>query len=122
MIATQIEIILMVTGVLTASMLLQFFAPVTMVRRNFGVELTGDVPIFLARHWGLLVFCFGVLLILAARNEAIREPVMIAAGVEKLGLIGFVLGGPLKKHPSTIFIAIADSVMVLLYAGYLLGL
>ncbi len=122
MFATHIEIILLVTGVLTASMLLQFFAPVTMVRRNFGVELKDDVSIFIARHWGLLVFCFGALLILAARNEAIRVPVIIAAGVEKLGLIGFVLAGPLKKHPTALFIAVADSVMVLLYAGYLLGL
>lgn len=122
MLATYIEMILIVTGVLTASMLLQFFAPVTMVRRNFGAELKDDVSILLARHWGLLVFCFGVLLILAARNEAIRVPVIIAAGVEKLGLIGFVLAGPLKKHPATLVVAIADSVMVLLYAGYLLGL
>lgn len=122
MFAIHIELILMVTGVLTASMLLQFFAPVTMVRRNFGVELKDDVSIFLARHWGLLVFCFGVLLFMSAKNDAIRVPVMVAAGAEKIALIGFILAGPMKKHPSTLFIAIADSVMVLLYAGYLLGL
>ncbi len=122
MIALHIEMILLVTGVLTASMLLQFFAPVTMVRRNFGLELKDDVSIFIARHWGLLVFCLGALLILAARNEAIRVPVMIAAGVEKLGLIGLILAGSIRKHPPALLIAIADSVMVLLYAGYLLGI
>ncbi len=121
MIALHIEIILLVTGVITASMLLQFLAPATMIRRNFGGELSGAASTLMARHWGLLVFCLGALLIYAAKHAEIREPVMIAAAVEKVGLIVLVLTGPLRKHPMALVIACADTVMTLLYVGYLLG-
>src|SRR5262249_36134606 len=66
MIAMHIELILIVTGVATATMLIQFFAPLPVLRLIYGEAPTDGVTVALARHWGLLIFCVGVLLIYAA--------------------------------------------------------
>src|SRR5262245_56635115 len=63
MIAAHIEPILIVTGAITAIALIQFIAPVQFLRMIFGETLTDVIGLALARHWGLLIFCVGVLLI-----------------------------------------------------------
>jgi hypothetical protein len=56
MIGTHIELILIVTGALTAVVaLLQFIVPVPMLRVIYGKAPLDEVSLFLARHWGLLV-------------------------------------------------------------------
>jgi hypothetical protein len=121
MIAIHIEFILMITGIITAIGGLQFFLPRKLAKMNFGEEPSSDAAVFLARHWGMLVLCFGALLILASKDEAIRQPVMIAAAVEKAALVGNILATSLRRHPSAIVIAIADTLMTLLYVAYLAG-
>jgi hypothetical protein len=66
MIGTHIEIILIVTGATTAMALAQFIAPASVSRIIYGAAPTEVVGIALVRHWGLLVFLVGVLLIYAA--------------------------------------------------------
>jgi hypothetical protein len=121
MIAIHIEFILLLTGTVTAIAGLQFFLPRRLAKKNFGEEPGSDTALLLARHWGMLVLCFGALLVLAAKNEAIRQPVMIAAAVEKLALAGNIFATSLRRHVPAAAIAIGDTLMALLYVAYLAG-
>jgi hypothetical protein len=58
MIGAHIEVILIVTGVLTAA-LLQFIAPIPIMRMIYGEAPSKGVGLLLARHWGLLIFLIG---------------------------------------------------------------
>ena len=74
MITTHIELILIVTGAATATMLSQFFAPLPVLRLIFGEAPIDVVSVTLARHWGLLIFCAGALLIYAAFYPRFASP------------------------------------------------
>src|SRR5215475_8624835 len=98
-IGAHIDIILIVTGAITAVALLQFIAPVPMLRMIYGAAPEDEVSLALARHWGLLIFLVGVLLIYAAFHPAVREPTMLLAAIEKIALGVGVFGASLRKHP-----------------------
>src|SRR5262245_3079239 len=121
-IASNIEVILIVTGVLTATMLAQFVAPSWMVRRTFGEAPSGPVSMALARHWGLLLFCVGALLVYAAFHPPLREPAVVLAMVEKVGFVACVFGTSLRQRPMASIMAAGDAVMALVYVLYLVGL
>lgn len=122
MIAIHIELILIVTGLATATMLSQFFAPLPVLRLIYGEAPTNGVSVALARHWGLLIFCVGAMLIYAAFYPPIRAPILVFAVVEKVGLGVCVLGTSLYRQGITAVLAGADLLMALIYVLYLLGL
>ena len=74
----------------------------------FGEAPTNAVSLALARHWGLLIFCVGVLLVYAASHPAIRGPAMVLAAIEKVVLGVGVLGTSLRKHLVASTIAAGD--------------
>jgi hypothetical protein len=121
MIAAHIEAILMVTGALTAVALLQFIAPIPIIRMIYGETPISGVSVFLVRHWGLLIFLIGVLLIYAAFHPAVRTPAMVIAAIEKVALGSAVLGTSLRRHPVAATIATGDSLIALVYILYLAG-
>ena len=121
MITSHIEAILIVTGALTATMLVQFFAPSWMVRHTYGEAPSGTASIALARHWGLLLFCVGALLVYSAFHPELRKPAVVLASVEKAGFVACVFGTSLRKHPIASIMAAGDAVMTLLYVLYLAG-
>jgi len=121
MIAAHIEMILVITGAVTAIMVIQFVAPQLVLRMVFGESPTDTVSNALARHWGLLVFLVGVLLIYAAFHPQIRGPVMIVAVIEKVVLGVGVFGTSLRMHPVAAVIAAGDSLIALVYVLYLAG-
>ena len=82
--------ILYVTGVITMLPVLQFFAPDVILPLS-KLQIGDAAGMFHVQHWGLMAFCFGGLLVYAARNPSIRKPVVLAAGIEKLGLCVLVL-------------------------------
>jgi len=94
MIATRIELILIVSGAATATMLSQFFAPPPVLRLIYGEARTDGVSVALARQWGLLIFCVGALLIYAAFYPPVRAPILVFAVMEKVGLGGVCVLGP----------------------------
>lgn len=115
-----IKLILYVTGTVTMMPALQFLAP-TLFLQASGMQAGDATGLFFVRHWGLLVFCLGALLVYAARRADIRRPVMFAAAVEKFGLVVMVLtswGDPALKglHLAAGF----DAACVILYMAYLL--
>src|SRR5215475_5318234 len=100
MIGAHIELILIVTGALTAIVLLQFIAPAQVLRMIFGEAPTDEVSVAVARHWGLLVFLIGTLLIYAAFHASVRSPAMVVAAIEKAALGLGVFGTSLRTHPA----------------------
>lgn len=121
MIGNHIQLILIVTGVITASMFLQFLAPRVIVRLVYGEEITDPVSLLVARHWGLLVGLIGALLVYAAFEPALRGPVVWVALIEKLALVAMLLGPAIRKRGRVASIAAGDLLMSLIYALYLAG-
>ncbi|WP_439400433.1 hypothetical protein ACRQ5Q_43730 (plasmid) [Bradyrhizobium sp. PMVTL-01] len=122
MITFNIEVILIVTGALTATMLVQFIAPSWVLHRTFGEIPAGAASMVLARHWGLLLFCVGALLVRSAFDPAIRQAAVLFALVEKAVFAACVLGTPLRQRPTASMMAIGDALMAVIYALYLVGL
>ena len=66
MIQANIQIVLFVTGGITASMLLQYLAPTRMLRVGNQLQVEDPVALFFARAAGLAIGLQGALLIWAA--------------------------------------------------------
>src|SRR5262249_24986896 len=121
MIGAHIEVILIVTGALTAAALLQFIAPIPIVRMICGEAPSKGVSLLLARHWGLLIFLIGVLLIYAASHPEVRAPATLLAAIEKISLGVGVFGTFLRKYSVAVAIAAGDLFISLVYVLYLAG-
>jgi hypothetical protein len=120
-IAANIEPILVVTGAATALAVGQVVAPVRFLRLAFGEAPADPVGAALARHWGLLIFCVGVLLVYAAFHAPIRAPIMVFAIVEKVAFAAGVLGTSLRRHRVAAAMATADLFIAVVYVLYFAG-
>jgi hypothetical protein len=99
MIGAHIELILIVTGAVTAIALLQLIAPTSVLRMIFGEAPADEVGLAVARHWGLLTFLIGGLLVYAAFHPSVRGPAIVVAVIEKAALGLGVFGTSLRSHP-----------------------
>lgn len=122
MIAAYIKPILVITGIATASMIAAFFAPALVLEQLFAEAPTDAVSLAVMRHWGLLVFCFGALLIWAAYRPELRKPVLVVTLVEKIALVIGLLLLPLPLKPGAYVVAGSDATFSVLYLLYLAGL
>jgi len=111
----------MVTGVLTATMLVQFVAPSWTLSHTFGEVPSGIAGIVLARHWGLLLFCVGMLLVYSAFHPAVRQAAVVLASIEKVGFVACVFGTSLRQRRIPSIMATGDALMTVIYVLYLLG-
>jgi hypothetical protein len=93
-----------------------------MLRLIYAEAPTDGVSLALARHWGLLIFCVGALLIYAAFYPPVRVPILIFAVIEKIGLGVCVLGTSLRRQGIAASLAGVDLIMALIYVLYLSGL
>jgi hypothetical protein len=121
MIGAHIELILIVTGALTATALVQLIAPALVLSMVFGEAPTDEVGLAIARHWGLLIFLVGALLVYSAFHPSVRAPAMVIAVIEKAALGLGVYGTSLRTRPSAAVIAGGDSLIALIYILYLAG-
>jgi hypothetical protein len=121
MLDARIELILLLTGLATSGALLMFLAPATTMKILFGKESSDTLSLLIARHWGLLVFLIGILLIYAAYHPEIRVPTLIVAIVEKVAFSLCVLISPLRGYRTTFVVALADAGMAAVYLIYLAG-
>jgi cytochrome c oxidase subunit IV len=120
LITENITGILVITGIITAFPLLQFFFPIQMIKHLNKLEIHDEAGLFYARHWGLLAFSIGILLVYAAAHPEIRTPIILSAMIEKAGMIA--MGIFHRKHPYMQGMRVAvifDTICVLLYAAYL---
>jgi len=117
----NIKMILLVTGLITMLPALQFLAPDWMLQQQ-SLSVSDDAGRLFARHWGLVVFCIGALLVYAATNTPARRAIVLAGLIQKLGLVSLLLmdwNNPALRGLHAV--AVFDAVCVVLYAVYLLG-
>ncbi|WP_213958187.1 hypothetical protein [Variovorax sp. dw_954] len=119
MITAHIEMILLVTGLLTASMIVTSLAPSTVLRLVYGDKTRlDDVGLLVARHWGVLVFCNGALIVAAAWMPELRTPVLIASVLQKLTFVTLQVA-IMRGRGMTWLLAGGDLVFSILYLLYL---
>ena len=118
-----IKWIMVVSGLLTMTMVYAAFAPEAALQSTFGESLSGPLARVVVRNWGALIALVGGMLIYGAFRPPVRPLVLVVAGASKVVFIALVLseGGRYLSQQAGLAIAI-DSVMVLLFAWYLLAL
>ena len=121
MIEAHIHWILGVTGLVTAAMLGQFFAPRAALRVLNGFDVKDERELFFARIAGLAIGSIGILLCWAAFEPALRTAVVTVAILGKLGFVATVALRPDSANSGFVSGAIFDAAVVALYAGFLLG-
>jgi hypothetical protein len=122
MLATNIGTVLAVTGLITALPIILFIAPRLGLRLLFKLELADQAGLLMARHWGILAFSMGGLLVYAAGHPEVRLPVVIAALVEKTGLVALIASHWNEPHTRGMRLtALFDGACSTVYAAWLLG-
>jgi Na+-transporting NADH:ubiquinone oxidoreductase subunit NqrB len=122
-ITDHIGAILVVTGVVTASPILQYLLPGLGLKVLFQLTPPAEAGGFFTRHWGLIVGGFGALLVYSASHPELRAPLMLVAVIEKAGLVGMIAADWKKPHTKGMRLTAAfDSTCVVLYGLYLLHL
>ena len=86
-------------------MIFQFLFPKLMLEKVNEVKITSDAGQLFARHWGLAVFGFGALLIYAGYKPMYREPIILAATIEKIGLVLLILADFKKPYTKKLKLA-----------------
>ena len=74
MIATHMQPILIITGIVTTLAAVMFIAHRFLLELLFKMEGPDSITLFVVRHWGLLIGLVGVLLVFAAYEPSIRVP------------------------------------------------
>src|SRR5262245_19858962 len=123
MLASSIGWILAASGIITAGAdLAALLFPHLFLRFGFGVEIPSSSLVFFVRHWGVLIFAIGALIVYSAYHPTVRAPVLSAAAIEKfaIGLLTFF--GPVKRTTAMTAIAVGDGAFAILYVAYLAGL
>src|ERR1700694_5906558 len=122
MLNEHISSLLLVAGVVTAFPLLQFLAPAAGLRLLYKLELRDEAGRFFARHWGLMAACLGGLLIYAAGHAEVRAPIVLAAMLEKAGLVGLIGADWKKPHTRGLrAVFLFDLACVVVFGLWLLG-
>jgi hypothetical protein len=122
-IAQNIEGVLLVTGIVTALPILLFLFPSAGLKHLFKLGIDDPAGRFFARHWGLMAFSVGLLLVFAAHHPELRRPVMLVALIEKAGLVALIIAHWNQPHTRGLRGVVAfDGACVIVYALFLLGI
>ena len=122
MIIRNIKWIMLLSGLLTATMLYAAIAPSAALSSTFGETLEGPLAGLVVRNWGALIGLVGGMLIYGAFNVSVRPMVLVVAAVSKAVFIGLVLSEGSRYLGAQAGIAVViDSVMILLFGWYLVA-
>jgi hypothetical protein len=119
MISAYAGTILLVTGVLTAALLLGAAMPRAVLRFSLGMDQPDSVTVIIARHWFLLLGLVGGLLVYAACHSEAREPALVIGLVEKAVFATLIFASPLRKHAVMALAAGGDTIMALFFLALL---
>lgn len=122
MITQHIGTITLIVGIMTASLFLQAFAPRFALRSFYGKDVSDEFALFLARAAGVPIAMIGLLLIWASFNEAIRDPIILAAVVGKSLFLFSIARNWKVTGKGFALTIIVDSIAVVLFLLYFLGL
>ena len=123
MLASSIESILVASGIITAGAgLAALLFPHLFLRSGFEVESPITPLVFFVRHWGVLIFVIGALIVYSAYHPTVRAPILTAAAIEKFGIGLLTFFGPLKRTTAMTAMAVGDGAFAVLYVAYLAGL
>jgi hypothetical protein len=121
-IVVGIKWIMVVSGILTATMIYAAIAPEAALQSTFGETLDEPVAKIIVRNWGALIALVGGMLIYGAFRPAVRSLVLIVAGASKAIFIALVLSQGTRYLGQQAGVAVGvDSVMIVLFAWYLLA-
>ncbi len=122
-ITDHIHIVLLLSGAFTLLPIVVFLLPTRGPRLLFGVDAPEGAGGLFTRHWSLLAPSLGALLIYAAWHPELRAPLMLAAGIEKAGLVGLIIADWKKPHTARMRpIVICDLAIVSVCGIYLFHL
>lgn len=108
------------SGAITAGGgLFALFLPHLVLRLGFDVESPAASTVFFVRHWGVLIFVVGGLIVFSAYSPAFRVPILAAAAIEKFAIGLLIFFGPMKRTRAMIAMALGDGAFALIYAAYL---
>ena len=112
--------VMLVSGVLTATMVQAAVTPDAALESNFGETVSGPVAHLVVRNWGALIALIGGMLIYGAFNPLVRPLVLVVAGASKIVFIALVLSEGTRYLGHQVGVAVGiDTVMVVLFAWYL---
>lgn len=121
MIVRHFTRILYISGAITMLPIVMFFIPWAMFSLT-GISVGNGAGVAFVKHWGLMAFCFGALLVYAASHVEARRPIVIAVGIEKMGLCVIVLAGWGDAFMTALRpAALVDGIIVVLFGLYLLS-
>jgi len=114
--------IMLVSGLLTATVFVNAIAPHASLVKSFGQDLEGPLAELLVRNWGILVGLVGLMLVYGAFVPPARRLVLSVAALSKAAFVLLVVTSPGEFLGQPIGTAvIIDSLEVLLFVGYLLS-
>lgn len=114
--------IMVLSGVLTATMIYAAIAPEAALRSTFGETLEGPLAQVVVRNWGALIALVGAMLIYGAFTPHQRPLILVVAGVSKAVFIGLSLAQGQRYLRQQVVVSIGiDLVMIGLFVWYLVA-
>jgi hypothetical protein len=119
-IVAYIKWIMLISGILTATMLYAAIAPDSAMQSSFGQRLEGPLAELVVRNWGVLVGLVGLMLIYGAFVPPARRLVLSVATLSKAIFVTLLVtvGRDYLDQPIRAAVVI-DGLEVLLFAAYL---
>ena len=117
------QMVLVVSGLLTLTMLQFVFAPTRSQRSTYGEALEGPLADVVVRGWGLLISLTGGMLVWAAFHPETRELAVGVAVISKAFYLGSLIakGGRFIKGFAGVTVLVDAVMIVLLVAGQMAG-
>ena len=114
--------IMFLSGLLTCTMFLGLFDPARSLEMNFGETISATPAAqIVIRNWSALIGLVGIMLVYGAFVPALRKFALVVAGISKIIFITLVicyLPGFMNYSAGTA--VIVDSVMIVLFAAYII--
>ena len=109
--------IMIVSGLLTATMVQAVIAPRAALQTMFGGELQGPLAEIVVRNWGALITLIGLMLIYGGWTSSSQGLILTVAAASKIVFLALVLTYGRQFLAKSVSLAVGlDSLSILLFA------